>query len=679
MPLSGHASIANDALKFRTSKRTNMRIRGLSLLICAAVAATTVSALPAMAAPAAESAPVITKTLEVPLEATGWTSARFSTTPQHEKPYLSLTNSADTTFLKFDVSAIPVDANIVSSSLQLKTASTKATAPGFVVKSSSNDWDPVTLTESTKPATSSTRLQTAPQKASVGTVASISLKGLTVPPSGKHLSLAVNYDQKYVSTTINKTGSDKPALSVVYTVSSPSTPVPPVGTEKPKPTPPAPVESNGKKVFAHYFPPYPISLDNQPGDSDYYARNYLTINGESGKHSAYGGLLRDRPLPRQPLAGDYQLADLTTEVNQAADAGIDGFTVDILSFAGRNWDITTKLMTAAQQSKRDFVITPNLDMTSSSGKSAVSVIAPKLAELYKSGSAYRLADGSYVLSSFKAEAQSPVWWKSLMETMEKTYGYKISLISVFLDSGPANMAAYAPISYALGDWGIRDADGSIARPNRAAVAHDLGVKWMAGVAIQDARPNQGVYAEANNTENFRTNWSRAISDSADLVQLVTWNDYSESTSIAPSVAHGTTFLNISHFYSTKFKSKTNPEIANDSVYLTHRIQRANSVPFGQPRVMKPTLGGAKTAPRDTIEVLTMLTVAADIKVMVGTKAYTYQAPAGVSSRTFPLDRGIISVLETRDGKTIASAKSTFQLETNPVQQDLQYYGVEAHG
>ena len=52
------------------------------------------------------------------------------------------------------------------------------------------------------------------------------------------------------------------------------------------------VQTSGSKVvFAHYFTPYPVSLDNADPASDYYARNYLNFNGESGKYVAYGGLL----------------------------------------------------------------------------------------------------------------------------------------------------------------------------------------------------------------------------------------------------------------------------------------------------------------------------------------------------------------------------------------------------
>lgn len=55
-------------------------------------------------------------------------------------------------------------------------------------------------------------------------------------------------------------------------------------------------------MFAHYFTPYPLSLDNASADGDYYTRNYLNPGGESGKHEKYGGLLRDRPLPTPPKA-----------------------------------------------------------------------------------------------------------------------------------------------------------------------------------------------------------------------------------------------------------------------------------------------------------------------------------------------------------------------------------------
>ena len=52
-----------------------------------------------------------------------------------------------------------------------------------------------------------------------------------------------------------------------------------------------------KKVFAHYFNRFPLSLDNQDATVDYYSRQYLDPHGEHDKWLAQGGFLRARPLP----------------------------------------------------------------------------------------------------------------------------------------------------------------------------------------------------------------------------------------------------------------------------------------------------------------------------------------------------------------------------------------------
>jgi hypothetical protein len=48
-----------------------------------------------------------------------------------------------------------------------------------------------------------------------------------------------------------------------------------------------------KKVFAHFFSPFPISIDNKAPDQDYYARNYLQPQGENGKFNKSGGYIRE--------------------------------------------------------------------------------------------------------------------------------------------------------------------------------------------------------------------------------------------------------------------------------------------------------------------------------------------------------------------------------------------------
>ena len=390
-----------------------------------------------------------------------------------------------------------------------------------------------------------------------------------------------------------------------------------------------------------------------------------------------GGLLRDRPAGRPAASGDWRVTDMKSEVIAASDAGIDGFTVNIMGFGGQNWDRTVALMRGAEQSGRKFTIVPNLDMTGSVGTTSMSTIGLKLAELYRSPSAYRLASGEYVLSSFAAEKKTPQWWAQLKTTMLQTHGIKIAFIAVFLNSSDANMGAFAPISYALGNWGVRTPSSIRSAADFAAKARALGVKWMSPVAMQDVRPRGYKYAEANNTETLRASWEKAISTGADLIQLVTWNDYSEGTSFAPSAAHGTSFLDINAYYQTRFKTGKAPAITGDSLYITHRTQSFSAIPQLTYQRMSPNLSGTGTVPRDTVEVFTFLIAPARVTVNIGTTAMSYDAPSGVFTKTFPLALGSVSANAARSGSTILQVNSPFKVVAKPLVEDLQYFAVSS--
>lgn len=429
-------------------------------------------------------------------------------------------------------------------------------------------------------------------------------------------------------------------------------------------------------VFAHYFPPYPLSLDNLPPSSDYYARNYLSPEGENGAYAAVGGLLRDRPIGVAPRSGNWRVKNLMTEVDQAADAGIDGFTVDILTLSGPNWEAAENLMRAATRSHRRFFVVPNVDVTASAGSASPQQVAAKLAELYRSSSAYRLKDGRYLLSSFKAEAKPVAWWSQVMSILHNSYGVRVAFVAVLLDSSDANMRAFAPISYALSNWGERSPGAVLSAPDLAATAHSLGVKWMAPVAVQDVRPRSETYAEADNTETLRTTWNKAISTGADMVQMVTWNDYSEATSFAPSVAHGDAFLAINAYFLVWFQTGRAPTITRDSLYVTHRIQFAGSTPAVGTALMKPNLSCCD-APRNEVEVLTMLTAPATVRARIGGKTYTAPVGSGLSAVSFPLAVGTVSAAVLQDDAVVLRVTSPHRVAASPHVQDLQYYAVSS--
>src|ERR1700677_823595 len=89
-----------------------------------------------------------------------------------------------------------------------------------------------------------------------------------------------------------------------------------------------------KKVFAHYFLPFPLSLDNVTPVNDYYNTQYLNIHGESNKWLAQGGYLRQRPVGITPnSSANWQLLNMEAEVRSAIARGITGFTFDVMSTA----------------------------------------------------------------------------------------------------------------------------------------------------------------------------------------------------------------------------------------------------------------------------------------------------------------------------------------------------------
>ncbi|HAM45993.1 MAG TPA: hypothetical protein DCM67_13360 [Propionibacteriaceae bacterium] len=424
-----------------------------------------------------------------------------------------------------------------------------------------------------------------------------------------------------------------------------------------------------KPVSAHYFPPYPVSLDNASPSRDYYATQYLRPTGEGSKFAWCGGLLRDRPLGRSSISGDYQLADMRTEVREAKAAGLDGFAVDILTTntSDRNWYLIEKLLQAAA-AEGNFSIMLQPDMWAM-GSISSGTFASAMARLAKYSATYRVG-GRVIVSPFNAEAKSPDWYRTALSKMKSSYGVSATLLPVFLDA--SKMSSYASVSGGFGNWGIRNTAAAASWTNWAAKAHALGKLWMEPVSVQDVRPNQQIYDEASNTATLAATWNRAISQKADLVLLPTWNDYSESTSFAPSSDHGWAFLDLNQYYLTKFKTGSY-RVNVEEVIISHRIQKT-STPVSYSSTMR--LRGGSTSPSNKVEVVTLLTSAASVTVTIGGTTYSYQAPAGKHSQLYSLAEGTFTATVKRSGSTVATVttKDAVSFATT-AQQDLSYHAV----
>ncbi|MCY1062699.1 glycoside hydrolase family 71 protein [Nannocystis sp. SCPEA4] len=432
-----------------------------------------------------------------------------------------------------------------------------------------------------------------------------------------------------------------------------------------------------KKVFAHYFSPYPLSLDNKDPAEDYYAKNYLRPEGENGKFAYCGGFIKERPLPQPPRPQDvdYELANFEQEVRRAVALGLDGFTYDILNTSGTHWDRLLKLLDASSNADPDFRIVLMPDMTSTyegSDMEAQVAFVASIAEVAAHPAVFRAEGGELLLAPFAADKRSPAWWASTIDALAAE-GIDAVLWPVFVSPWSAATTSFQAELPLVGtsSWGPATVSGATGYASNAEQAHALGVKWMSPVRPQDSRPKDLIFSEAGNTQTMRLLWDAAVDGDAEWVQLITWNDYSEASEVSPSSGTQWALFDLTAYYVTWFKTGQQPPIVRDALYYSHRLQATTAMPdLSQQESVYEAVNGGE--PLDEIELLAFLTAPATLEIEVGGEVQTTAAEAGIQSFRVPLVEGTPSFRVVRDGETVAEAVSAFSIDNTIVYQDMLY-------
>jgi hypothetical protein len=426
---------------------------------------------------------------------------------------------------------------------------------------------------------------------------------------------------------------------------------------------PAALFASPKKVFAHYFYPFPLQVDDKPPSQDYYNRNFLSPNGESGKWAAKGGFLRGRPLPVGTVAAaNYRLLNMEQEVRMAIARGITGFTVDVMGIKDATVADSNlhRLLSAAQAVDPRFKIVVMPDLTAL--KSDADAVTQIIASVASSPSAYRLDDGRLVVTAFNASQNPPEWWASIFAQL-KSQGINVSFVPTFLGWG-GQAKAFAAISDGFGDWGTATAGVSARMKGDPAIAHEsYGKIFMMPVDPQQFRPRDGIYVEASNSATFRNAWMSAIDGAADWVQIVTWSDFSESSEIEPATDAtlrrdiGTGFYDLNAFYAAWFLLGKQPPITHDVLYYFYRREPTNAASPSQSAFKRV----GDTPAEDDIELLAFLAAPGTITVSIGSQNFTQKAPAGITSFKVPLQPGTPEFSVVRDGATVFSFQAPVQI------------------
>ncbi|MCG5216401.1 endo-1,3-alpha-glucanase family glycosylhydrolase [Streptosporangium soli] len=598
------------------------------------------------------------------------------------------TNAERRALMSFKVAGIPQNAANVTMTLQLSVARTSDTTVS--AHKVTGSWSQTSTSWKNGPTFGTTVLASR-TGFTAGSVAAMNVSKAYTGNGTYSFGLTASKGPVAVLHSSRTTGKG-PSLKITYTPGTATASPSPTATASPTTSPttsaspsPAPTSSTeclpfdmpsaatmrsyDKKVFAFYFPPYPLSIDNKDPAKDQYA-SWLNPAGSNGMYAAQGGHSRDRPLTRPVRSGDWRQADFEVEIRQAIAAGLDGFIYEHhTSASDQRFNQFPKLLAAAKAVDPGFRIMLSPDFPTTKGAAHDKVISDILMAKGHP-SLYHLPDGTIPLAPFYPERQSPAWWDELREKLADQ-GMKTVLVPIFLDWSGSGKTEWNDSVAGYSSWGVRWMSSTDGYRRSGIEAAARGRFYMAPASLEDVRPRDKRYWEPSNSGTLRQSFVKAKEGGADIVSLLTWNDYAESW-LAPSVERGYAPMDVVAYYTTWFKTGKWPKVERDALYYFHRSHRTDA-PFD---ATKQTIGpiaipyGDKAT--NDVELLAFVKEPGTLTIKQGDDVQTKEVTAaGMVSFKAPLKPGTTPVFELkRDGKVVQTVKSRTPIKESVVYQDL---------
>jgi hypothetical protein len=462
------------------------------------------------------------------------------------------------------------------------------------------------------------------------------------------------------------------------------------------------LETRPKKVFAHYMVCYRLGMGAiSPG---YVLPHVMPkIRHDSPSYEmAFGGRARGVPLLPDGTKNltIEQSADL--EIRRALRAGIDGFAFDVLPLPeDQAFAYMDAMFKVAEEKNYPFEITWCLD---SAAKNPIVVDyliknhgqSPKLARRdgkvlffgYQSiwqGQNYggrlwsqRPEWQGKEVGTYAAFRNTPEGWKTYrggfreLETRTNTPMYFQFSMSGFFhgmrvpqEPKPARILTDIDAAGVLAedfDCITDFSDTNVERNNALAkVTREKGAEWGEPMMYQYEGLLWTAWTVAPGSDLIRKRWERARDNGATLLQLTTWNDYTETTNLAPTDRIRYTFLDLTRYFATWWKTGKPPVTDHDCVYVLYPPypHELEAYPFQN----RPRWRGAP----GVIEVMTNLTAPATVR-LVG-RGDSWTAPVGLSWHQLPLTPGPVIAEVVREEKTAVRLECPDPVTDRPYREE----------
>ncbi|MBC8096194.1 MAG: hypothetical protein H7Y43_10305 [Akkermansiaceae bacterium] len=378
------------------------------------------------------------------------------------------------------------------------------------------------------------------------------------------------------------------------------------------------------------------------------------------------------------------------EINEAQAAGIDGFALnigawdDIQSYYKKR---VALMYDAAEQLGTGFKLFFSVDFGEPTN-------VVQMVKAYGNRAASLRHNGEIVLSAYGwNDVPSKGWpgmdWTHAIIGKLEQDGLPIFFIPYFFSdpvrelpsyaSGASILLKYGSLLDGIFWWGAAGLPPELVQSNDnyRRAARDAGKLFMASVAPAywgHKQPGLGRrYYEFDGGEGMVLQWLALITNRPDWIEINTWNDFNESTYVAPVEDAGAYFaelktpqrsphagyLELSKRYIQWFKTGTEPAIDRDELFYFYR-------PHPKDAVATDTndfpVGWRTGDVQDTLHLTAYLIAPAELQIVSGTNSAFRALPAGMShvrvpfvagSQHFTLRRATYTVL-TAEGPAISS-------------------------
>ena len=166
------------------------------------------------------------------------------------------------------------------------------------------------------------------------------------------------------------------------------------------------------------------------------------------------------------------------------------------------------------------------------------------------------------------------------------------------------------------------------------------------------------------TQTLRENWRKAREYDTHVMQFVTWNDYTENTSLAPGYQTHYAILDLNAYYAQWWKSGKEPQTDHDRIYICFKR-------YGKDAKVFPFTERAYSKGDGVLEVLTILPAPATVRVPG--RDTEYAAPAGVFVKYLPPKPGPVRVEIVRSGRVDTRLESPDPITDRPYRDQADLY------